>query len=237
MTDASPINFDPAPRASDPASLGREIVDRLAYQVGKDPIVAKSHDWLEAAILVVRDRAIERWMASTRTTYQAGDKRVYYLSLEFLIGRLMRDAVSNLGLTDSLREALKSLGVDYDEIAELESDAALGNGGLGRLAACFMESMASIGVPAYGYGIRYRHGLFRQKIVDGWQAELPRPGSSTATPGSSTAAKAPTRSASADSSNTRRASPAPIRPMSGSRPNGSSPRPTTRRSSAGGASG
>jgi starch phosphorylase len=173
MIDASPINFDPAPRASDPASLGREIVDRLAYQVGKDPIVAKPHDWLEAAILVVRDRAIERWMASTRTAYQAGDKRVYYLSLEFLIGRLMRDAVSNLGLTDSLREALKSLGVDYDEIAELESDAALGNGGLGRLAACFMESMASIGVPAYGYGIRYRHGLFRQKIVDGWQAELP----------------------------------------------------------------
>ncbi len=85
----------------------------------------------------------------------------------------MRDAVSNLGLLDPMREALKLLDVDFDEIAELEADAALGNGGLGRLAACFMESMATVGVPAYGYGIRYRHGLFRQEIVDGRQAELP----------------------------------------------------------------
>ena len=85
----------------------------------------------------------------------------------------MRDAVSNLGLTEAMRAALKLLDVDYDEIAELEADAALGNGGLGRLAACFMESMATVGVPAYGYGIRYRHGLFRQEIVDGNQVELP----------------------------------------------------------------
>ena len=85
----------------------------------------------------------------------------------------MRDAVSNLGLTEPMRAALKLLDVDYDEIAELEADAALGNGGLGRLAACFMESMATVGVPAYGYGIRYRHGLFRQEILDGYQVELP----------------------------------------------------------------
>ena len=85
----------------------------------------------------------------------------------------MRDAVSNLGLTEPMRAALKLLDVDFDEIAELEADAALGNGGLGRLAACFMESMATVGVPAYGYGIRYRHGLFRQEIVDGYQVELP----------------------------------------------------------------
>ncbi len=121
----------------------------------------------------MRDRAIDHWMASTRETYASGAKRVYYLSLEFLIGRLMRDAVSNLGLTEPLRAALKQLDVDFDVIAELEPDAALGNGGLGRLAACFMESMATVGVPAYGYGIRYRHGLFRQEIVDGWQVELP----------------------------------------------------------------
>ena len=112
-------------------------------------------------------------MNATRTTYLEGEKRVYYLSLEFLIGRLMRDAVSNMGLTEQMRAALKLLGVDYDEIAEIEADAALGNGGLGRLAACFMESMATVGVPAYGYGIRYRHGLFRQEILDGWQAEMP----------------------------------------------------------------
>jgi starch phosphorylase len=163
----------PNPRSAEPEILAREIVDRLAYRVGKDPKVAKPHDWLQAVILITRDRAIEHWMHATRETYLEGEKRVYYLSLEFLIGRLMRDAVSNLGLTEPMRAALKLLDVDYDEIAELEADAALGNGGLGRLAACFMESMATVGVPAYGYGIRYRHGLFRQEILDGWQAEMP----------------------------------------------------------------
>ena len=163
----------PNPRSADPEVLAREIVERLAYRVGKDPKVAKPHDWLQAVILITRDRAIEYWMNATRETYLEGDKRVYYLSLEFLIGRLMRDAVSNLGLTEAMRAALKLLDVDYDEIAELEADAALGNGGLGRLAACFMESMATVGVPAYGYGIRYRHGLFRQEILDGNQVELP----------------------------------------------------------------
>ena len=110
---------------------------------------------------------------ATKKTYDQQAKRVYYLSLEFLIGRLMRDAVSNLGLMDEMREALASLGVDIDLIRELEPDAALGNGGLGRLAACFMESMATVGVAAYGYGIRYVNGMFRQEISDGWQVELP----------------------------------------------------------------
>ncbi|MEY9378772.1 starch phosphorylase [Rhizobium leguminosarum] len=135
--------------------------------------MAKPHDWLTATILVVRDRIIDRWMASTREVYATGAKRVYYLSLEFLIGRLMRDAVSNLGLMEEVRDALASLGVDVNVIAGLEPDAALGNGGLGRLAACFMESMATVDVPAYGYGIRYVHGLFRQQLADGWQVELP----------------------------------------------------------------
>src|SRR3546814_3730920 len=95
--------------------------------------------------------------------------RVYYLSLEFLIGRLMRDAASNMEMLDDMQAALSSLGVDIDIIAALEPDAALGNGGLGRLAACFMESMATVDVPAYGYGIRYVNGMFRQEISDGWQ--------------------------------------------------------------------
>ncbi len=163
----------PSPRKSDPKILAEEIVERLTYRIGKDAKVAKPHDWLTATILVIRDRVIDRWMASTRKTYAEGGKRVYYLSLEFLIGRLMRDAVSNLGLMDEMREALNLLGVDIDIVAELEPDAALGNGGLGRLAACFMESMATVDVPAYGYGIRYVHGLFRQQISDGWQVELP----------------------------------------------------------------
>jgi glycogen phosphorylase len=161
------------PRPPEPQVLARELLERLTYRIGKDPKVAEPHDWLIATILVIRDRAIERWMASTRETYDSGAKRVYYFSLEFLIGRLMRDAASNLGLLDQLRTALGQFGVDFDAVAALESDAALGNGGLGRLAACFMESMATVGIPAYGYGIRYRHGLFRQEIVDGNQIELP----------------------------------------------------------------
>lgn len=172
-TASKPTIPSPAPRSSRPEILAEEIIERLTYRIGKDAKVAKPHDWLTATILVVRDRIIDKWMDSTRKVYATGDKRVYYLSLEFLIGRLMRDAVSNLGLMEEVRDALTSLGVDINVIAGLEPDAALGNGGLGRLAACFMESMATVDVPAYGYGIRYVHGLFRQQLADGWQVELP----------------------------------------------------------------
>ncbi len=157
----------------DPHALAREIVARLTYRIGKSPRSAQPHDWLEAAILVTRDRMIQRWMESRRQAFQKQEKRVYYLSLEFLIGRLFRDAVSNIGLIDTMRAALAELGVDFDDLVGIEPDAALGNGGLGRLAACFMESMATVGIPAYGYGIRYRHGLFHQEIRDGWQLEFP----------------------------------------------------------------
>jgi starch phosphorylase len=150
-----------------------QILAKLTYSVGKDVIVAKRHDWLEATILTLRDHIIDRWMASTREAYKAKAKRVYYLSLEFLIGRLLRDALSNLELTQDFQNALNSLNVDLELTEALEPDAALGNGGLGRLAACFMESMASLDIPAYGYGIRYSHGLFRQVIKDGWQIEFP----------------------------------------------------------------
>ncbi len=163
----------PAPRSSEPEVLANEIIERLTYRIGKDVKVAKPHDWLTATILVIRDRVIDKWMESTRKAYQNDSKRVYYLSLEFLIGRLMRDAISNLGLMGEIKDALTSLGVEFDVIAGLEPDAALGNGGLGRLAACFMESMATVDIPAYGYGIRYVHGLFRQQMADGWQVELP----------------------------------------------------------------
>ena len=158
---------------SDPETLAAEILRSLKYRVGKDATVAKSHDWLAASIKVVRDRIIDQWIKSTKEAYDQKEKRVYYLSLEFLIGRLMRDAFSNLGLLEDMRAALKSLGVELDVIAGLEPDAALGNGGLGRLAACFMELMATVGVPAHGYGIRYANGMFRQEISDGWQVELP----------------------------------------------------------------
>jgi starch phosphorylase len=173
MIKAAPTLPKPAPRATNPETLAAEIIERLTYRIGKNAVAAKPHDWLAAVINVIRDRIIDRWIESTQETYDEGGKRVYYLSLEFLIGRLMRDAVSNLGLMESMREALSSLGVELDLIRELEPDAALGNGGLGRLAACFMESMATVDVPAYGYGIRYVNGMFRQEIHDGWQVELP----------------------------------------------------------------
>jgi starch phosphorylase len=157
----------------DAPTLAAEILRSLRYRTGKDPTVATKHDWLNAATQVIRDRMIDRWMESTKQAYQEKAKRVYYLSLEFLIGRLLRDALSNLGMLERMKAALASLGVDLDAVAALEPDAALGNGGLGRLAACFMESMATVNVPAHGYGIRYVNGLFRQEISDGWQVELP----------------------------------------------------------------
>ena len=157
----------------DPDDLATEITERLKYRIAKDPTVAKPHDWLTATQLVLRDRIIEAWIESTKRTYASGQKRVYYLSMEFLIGRLLRDSVNNLRMTEPVRSALAQLGVNYDEIAELEPDAALGNGGLGRLAACFMESMATVDVAATGYGIRYQHGLFEQDLNDGWQVERP----------------------------------------------------------------
>jgi glycogen phosphorylase len=154
-------------------SIRTKILHKLTYAIGKDPVVAKRHDWLSATILSLRDTIIDQWMASTRKSYEDKSKRVYYLSLEFLIGRLLRDALSNLELTDAYQRALSDLNVDLNLVEELEPDAALGNGGLGRLAACFMESMATLNIPAYGYGIRYSHGLFRQMIKDGWQTEAP----------------------------------------------------------------
>ncbi|MDX3900427.1 MAG: glycogen/starch/alpha-glucan phosphorylase [Sphingobium sp.] len=163
----------PAPRQFDPEVLAHEIVERLTYRIGKNAEAAKPHDWLHAVILSIRDRVIDAWIDSTHKTYEEQGRRVYYLSLEFLIGRLMRDAASNMEMLDDMQVALRSLGVDIDLIAALEPDAALGNGGLGRLAACFMESMATVDVPAYGYGIRYVNGMFRQEISDGWQVELP----------------------------------------------------------------
>ncbi len=149
------------------------IVEKLKYAVGKNPIAASTHDWFFATALAVRDEVVNRWVDSTTKTYKDDEKRVYYLSLEFLIGRLLFDAMGNLEMTDTVRAALAELGVDLDILKQVEPDAALGNGGLGRLAACFMESMATLSIAAYGYGIRYDHGLFRQRIKDGWQLEYP----------------------------------------------------------------
>jgi glycogen phosphorylase len=156
-----------------PEALRATILAKLTYAVGKDVAHAQDHDWYVATALAVRDQAVERWIRTTREVYASGQKRVYYLSLEFLIGRLLSEYLCNLQLHEVCRAALAGLDVDLDRIRELEPDAALGNGGLGRLAACFMESMATVGVAGFGYGIRYQHGLFRQLFHDGWQVEQP----------------------------------------------------------------
>src|SRR5882757_8545273 len=119
--------------------LRDRILDTLLHRIGKDERAAKPHDWLAAAIYTVRDQVIDQWMTSTRAMHAAGAKRVYYLSLEFLIGRLLRDALSNLGMSEEVEAALAAYGVNLANIEDLEPDAALGNGGLGRLAACFMD--------------------------------------------------------------------------------------------------
>jgi starch phosphorylase len=161
------------PRSVDQNGIKKAILGKLIYAVGKDPEHATVHDWFFATALATRDRMVDAWMDSTRDIYNRDKKRVYYLSLEFLIGRLLADSLNNLQLMQPVRDALDELGVDAEAVFKAEPDAALGNGGLGRLAACFMESMASIGIAGLGYGIRYEHGLFKQGFDHGWQVERP----------------------------------------------------------------
>jgi starch phosphorylase len=172
---SEPISEETVPETKPVTSsdLDQHIMRVLRNRVGKDERAARPHDWYRATIYALRDEIIDAWFKSTRRTYDAGDKRVYYLSMEFLIGRLLRDALSNMGLTREMEKALAAHGLDLAELEEMEPDAALGNGGLGRLAACFMESLATLDIPAYGYGIRYVNGMFRQRIDDGFQVELP----------------------------------------------------------------
>ncbi len=154
------------------SELRESILKHLEFSQGKDLAHAGVYDMRMALTLAIRDRVIEPWFRATRATYAAQSKRVYYLSMEFLIGRLLEDAVMNLGLTEAAAEAVKGLGHDFRTVLDDEPDAALGNGGLGRLAACFLDSLSTLGCPAYGYGIRYEHGLFRQSFgPDGRQVE------------------------------------------------------------------
>ena len=170
-TAATDFPFD-AP-GGDLTSLKHAIANKLMFTVGKDPQAARPEDWLHAAAFAVRDQLVERWMKTTRAQYAQDVKRVYYLSMEFLIGRSFGNALLALELREPVRQALADFGVDMDALCELEPDAALGNGGLGRLAACFLDAMATLNIPGYGYGIRYDYGMFRQTIVDGRQVEAP----------------------------------------------------------------
>ncbi|WP_127900826.1 glycogen/starch/alpha-glucan phosphorylase [Solirhodobacter olei] len=165
-----------------PERLQAAVLHHLTYTIGKDAPHASLHDWRMALCYAIRDRVVGPWFASTRRTWEEDRKRVYYLSMEYLIGRILEDAAMNLGLRDMAVEVMEGFGQDFHALVEDEPAAALGNGGLGRLAACFMESMATLGCPAYGYGIRYEHGLFRQRFEAGQQVEAPEDWLTTTNP-------------------------------------------------------
>jgi glycogen phosphorylase len=171
----SPARSIPSPELQpiDQRSVSESFGYHIAYSVGRDEYSATDRDAFQALARSVRDRLMERWFATQQRWYEGDVKRVYYLSLEFLLGRLLSNNIVNLGARDAYGEAMKSLGLSIEEMADAEPDAGLGNGGLGRLAACFLESAATLGLAFHGYGIRYEFGIFRQDIVDGEQREAP----------------------------------------------------------------
>jgi starch phosphorylase len=173
-TEASMDKTRDARRGLDVESLKQSFLNHVAFTQVKVPFFETKHDLLVALAMTVRDRLVERWIATRRAYYDRPDtKRVYYLSLEFLIGRTLGNSLINLGLYDECYQALYELGYDLEEIRDLEEEAGLGNGGLGRLAACFLDSMATLELPGYGYGIRYDYGMFHQRIRNGYQLEEP----------------------------------------------------------------
>jgi starch phosphorylase len=149
------------------------IIHHLMSFQGRDPERSGAKDVYKALAYTMRDIMVEKWISTQKTFYAKEKKRVYYLSLEFLIGRSLGNSITNLGMFEAAKKAVEDLGFDMAEIRDQEEDAALGNGGLGRLAACFMDSIATLKIPAYGYGIRYEYGLFFQKLIDGYQVEGP----------------------------------------------------------------
>jgi len=154
-------------------ALKHSIAYKLMFTIGKDPSVANKHEWLNATLLAVRDRMVERWLRFNRAQLSQDVRQVYYLSMEFLVGRTLSNALLAMGIYEDARAALEEMGFDLEDLIGEESDPGLGNGGLGRLAACFLDSLATLGLPGRGYGIRYDYGMFKQNIVDGRQAESP----------------------------------------------------------------
>ena len=154
-------------------SIAQDFAEHLKYSQDADIFHTTKEGRYTALAFTVRDRIIHQWNLSRKTQRENNAKRVYYLSLEFLMGRAMTNNIINLGIEKEVNKALSSLGYTYEELYDVEPDAGLGNGGLGRLAACFLDSLATLELPAYGYGIRYNYGIFRQQIKNGWQVEQP----------------------------------------------------------------
>ena len=164
--------------STDVEVLKQALVNRLIYSIGKDPVETfpvetTSRDWFLALAQVLRDRMTLRWMETMRGYYLGNVKRVYYLSMEFLIGRTLRNSLLNMGFYDEFNQAVEEMGMDMETLRLMEEEAGLGNGGLGRLAACFLDSLATMHLPGFGYGIRYEYGMFSQSIEHGYQIERP----------------------------------------------------------------
>jgi starch phosphorylase len=160
-------------KGNDAEAFKISVLNNLEYRLAKDQYSATGYDKFLSAAYAVLERLIERWIGTQQAYHRQNPKRIYYLSMEFLLGRSLENSLINLGLYDACKKALEEIGMDYEAIREYETDAGLGNGGLGRLAACFLDSMATLGIPGHGYGIRYDYGLFNQKIVNGEQVETP----------------------------------------------------------------
>ena len=153
--------------------IAKDFAEQLKYTFDADVYHTTEESRYQALAMAIRDRIIHQWDLSRKTQRAKSAKRVYYLSLEFLMGRAMTNNIINLGLEKNVREALSSLGYQLEDLVDQEPDAGLGNGGLGRLAACFLDSLATLEIPAYGYGIRYNYGIFNQQVRNGWQVEQP----------------------------------------------------------------
>ncbi|MFI4890614.1 MAG: glycogen/starch/alpha-glucan phosphorylase [Steroidobacterales bacterium] len=157
--------------ALDKEAFKNSFLDGLFYMQGKFPSLATKHDYYKALAYAVRDRMLQRWISSAATYTQRASRTVVYLSAEFLMGPHLGNNLINLGIYDNVRQSMTELGLDFDELLRQEEEPGLGNGGLGRLAACFIDSLATLEIPSMGYGIRYEFGIFHQQIVDGWQVE------------------------------------------------------------------
>jgi glycogen phosphorylase len=157
----------------DKPTIRRSLEQHLLQATGIEPEAAEPQHWLYATAAFARTLVLERWANARRNKEKQGAKEACYFSMEFLIGRLLMDTLRSLGIHQICSESLAEIGCSIEEVAEQEPDAGLGNGGLGRLAACLLDSTAAVGVPAYGYGIRYEFGMFAQRIEEGWQNEEP----------------------------------------------------------------
>ncbi len=162
-----------SPLGMDSAAVDSDLRRHYSYSLGRDRLTGKRHYLFNALAMTVRDRLVERWQATRDRYHEEQPRRINYLSLEFLMGRTLNNAVLNLDMEDSVREVLAEYASDLESISQEEVDAGLGNGGLGRLAACFLDSCASLALPVTGYGIRYEYGMFHQKIENGYQIEMP----------------------------------------------------------------